>query len=704
MNIDWLQNADHWLIIGIATILIVLLINLRLFLKIKQIRFLIFLRVVLFVLVVLLLFQPQLTFRSNQKTTLPWYVYIDNSISMAYHAGLSLSTINLGVSNILTDLERKGVEVKLFQFSDHVEAVDRNSELNGQGSLTDFGTLLNHLQENTSKMSGAILISDGQITYGKEVLMNNISLPVPVYAIGVGDTNKMVDVLITSVDIPAYTFLDKPFTAEVAVSARGVEPKRFSLAVYDSNGLIGSRNVALSGDGSERFITFTIKPVRLGVNAYRVQISSLTEEINIQNNQHQFSIIVLKDQYKVALLTGTPNYNTSLLKSNIKEQYRFQVDHFIQYQQEFRPPIKGFWETSYDLIIFDNFPTESVSNQWIRIFRRKQFSQKSALAWFIGPNVTQSSAESIFPIFNFVGTDNILESGEVVEWYFTNELKTTLNWDINKISNKDVVSIDSEPDLPPLTVGLQLSDLPNRFIRLAAMSNLFRLPIWVVSENNDNRQSVWTTSDLYKIHYRSGGNPRQGILTELLSSLIHWLVRDSGKNNLHFRLNKNSFQQGETIIVTGKREGINNPSAEVSIVFYMDDRLIKGSQLRFHNERHRWEGKLWASSPGNYKFEIVYAEDGDQYTQLGDFVVQESQVELNNVILNRSMLTQLTEFNGGKMFVWDLRSELKDLIKPYSTQTTNRIVIDLNRHWLVLVLMLGLLTAEWGYRKKLGLL
>ncbi|MEE9573279.1 MAG: hypothetical protein V3W20_09540, partial [Candidatus Neomarinimicrobiota bacterium] len=199
-------------------------------------------------------------------------------------------------------------------------------------------------------------------------------------------------------------------------------------------------------------------------------------------------------------------------------------------------------------------------------------------------------------------------------------------------------------------------------------------------------------------------NPRQGILTELLSSLIHWLVRDSGKNNLHFRLNKNSFQQGETIIVTGKREGINNPSAEVSIVFYMDERLIKGSQLRFHNERHRWESKLWASSPGNYRFEIVYAENGNQYTQLGDFVVQESQVELNNVILNRSLLTQLTEFNGGKMFVWDLRSELKDLIKPYSTQTTDRIVIDLNRHWLVLVLMLGLLTVEWGYRKKLGLL
>ncbi|MEE9190012.1 MAG: vWA domain-containing protein [Candidatus Neomarinimicrobiota bacterium] len=623
---------------------------------------------------------------------------------MAYQSGLSLSTINLGVSNILTDLERKGVEMELFQFSDHVEAVDRNSELNGQGSLTDFGALLNHLQENSLKMSGAILISDGQITYGKEVLKNNISLKIPVYAIGVGDTNKMVDVLITSVDIPAYTFLDEPFTAEVAVSAHGVAPKRFSLAVYDGNGLVGSRNVELSGDGSERFVTFTIEPVRLGVNDYRVQISSLTEEINIQNNQHQFSITALKDRYKVALLTGAPNFNTSLLKRNIREQYRFHVDHFIQYQQEFKPPLKEFWEMSYDLIIFDNFPTEPVSNQWLRIFRRKQFSQKSALAWFIGPHVTQSSAESIFPIFNFIGSDNILESGEVVGWYFTNELKATLDRDFNQISNEYDVSPDDESDLPPLAVGLQLSNLSDQFIQLAAMSYPFRLPIWIVNENEDNRQSVWTTPDLYKIHYQSGGNPKQGMLSELLSSLIHWLVRDSGENNLHFRLNKNSFQQGETIIVTGKREGVNDPSAEVSIALYKEEKLIKGSQLRFHNQRNRWEGKLWASSPGNYRFEIVYAGDGNLFTQFGDFVVQESQIELNNVILNRSTLTQLTESTGGKMFVWDLRSELEDLIEPYSTQVVNRIVIDLNRHWLVLILMLGLLTVEWGYRRKLGLL
>jgi hypothetical protein len=704
MNIDWLQINDLWLIVGIASILIVLLINLRAFIKIKKTRFLVFLRLVLLIVVVLLLFQPQLTFRLNQKTTLPWYVYIDNSISMAYQTDLSLSTINLGISNFLTDLEHKGLEVELFQFSDHVEAVHRDSELNGRGSLTDFGTLLEHMQENNANMSGAILISDGQITYGKEVLKNNISLRVPVYAIGVGDTNRMVDVSITSVDIPAYTFMDESVTVEIAVSAHGVETKQYSLAIYDENGLVGSRNVELSGDGSERFVAFTIKPFRLGVNAFRVQISSLTEEINIQNNQHQFSITVLKDRYKVALLTGTPNFNTSLLKRNIKDQYRFQLDHFIQFQQEFKPPLKGFWETSYDLIIFDNFPTEPVSNQWLRIFRRKQFSQKSALAWFFGPHVTESSAESIFPIFEIIGTDNILESGEVVEWYFTNEFKTIFDRDINKINEGDNTSPGSKFDLPSLTIGLQLSDLSSGFTHLAAMSYPFQLPIWIVSENEDNRQSIWTTPDIYKIHYQIGGLHKENILSELLSSLIHWLVRDSGENNLHFRLNKNSFQQGETIIVTGKREGINDPSAEVSIVLYKDERLIKGTQLRFHKERDRWEGKLWASSPGNYRFEIIYTEDVNQFIQSGEFVVQESQIELNNVILNRSALTKLTEATGGKMVVWDLRSELENMIEPYSTQKVNRIVIDLNRHWLVLLLILVLLTVEWGYRRKLGLL
>ena len=41
----------------------------------------------------------------------------------------------------------------------------------------------------------------------------------------------------------------------------------------------------------------------------------IADEINIQNNKQVFYIQVLKNIYRVAIITGAPNFNTQFLKN-----------------------------------------------------------------------------------------------------------------------------------------------------------------------------------------------------------------------------------------------------------------------------------------------------------------------------------------------------------------------------------------------------
>ena len=81
---------------------------------------------------------------------------------------------------------------------------------------------------------------------------------------------------------------------------------------------------------------------------------------------------MLKDRYKVAMITGSPNKNTPVLKRFLKENPRIEIDHFVRISgARFKPEIKSFWSSPYELIILDNYPVEPLSPNFIRILGKK---------------------------------------------------------------------------------------------------------------------------------------------------------------------------------------------------------------------------------------------------------------------------------------------------------------------------------------------
>ena len=231
------------------------------------------------------------------------------------------------------------------------------------------------------------------------------------------------------------------------------------------------------------------------------------------------------------------------------------------------------------------------------------------------------------------------------------------------------------------------------------------IPIMFMGDVKTIRTIVWASTDLSRINYNISNLNSKNIFPELWSNLISWLLKTGGDKNLYFRLNKESYQQGEEILITGSsiRDNISiNNQAFISIMNNSDE--INSFELRFNPETMRWEGNFWAPKAGNYNYKIIILDDiSDPMEQVGKFIVEKSQIELNQVALNLPLLKNISEETKGKYYPWNFRSKLFDKIVPKENRVNMDKSIIFNQEKWIMIIIILLLSIEWVFRKRIGL-
>ena len=104
-----------------------------------------------------------------------------------------------------------------------------------------------------------------------------------------------------------------------------------------------------------------------------------------------------------------------------------------------------------------------------------------------------------------------------------------------------------------------------------------------------------------------------------------------------------------------------------------------------------------------YNIELMYGEKSLIVSE-GSVLVQESQIELNNVFLNEKLLQKLSDATNGSFYNWTERLSTLDNINKKSNKEIfqNKIILHNNR--LLFIIIIFVLTLEWLYRRKNGLI
>ena len=698
MEFSFLKPADIWFWFFVI-ILFIIVVSSFIFIKNhSELKLLIILRSITFIIITFLLLQPKFSWIHFKYNKLDWNLYVDNSVSISYHPTLSFQTIKTELDQIIFNISKKITFSNLFSFSDEVKKIENTNELDGSGSSTDLGRVLSHIKLNQDNLAGAIIITDGQNNHGIDPVNLIKNIKVPVFTLGIGESKPSIDLRIESVDAPTVAIKGEKVNINVTVLSFGDLSEKVNVMLFNEKRMIGSKFLNISGQGSRNEARFIFTPINLGENEYIVKVSSLAEEINIDNNQQNFFITILKDRYKVALITGAPSFNTGVIKDYINNYPRVELDHFVRSKNEYSPSLKSFWSTSYQLIIFDNYPIDVLKSKTQKIYSRKITSDKASLLWIIGQNVSKESSQSLTPFFHL---DLIKENinSDKKPWYFTEEI-------INSSIIQGLLTIHESnfSDIfPPIMTPYKFNSKHDKVNSIAYLESEEVIPVLFMGEVKNIRSIVWTSNDLSTIKYNISNS--NNIFSEIWSKLFSWLLKTGGDKNLYFRLNKDSYQQGEEILITGSSlQDYTHINNQAFITIINDSIEINSFELRFNPETVRWEGNFWAPKPGNYYYKIVI-QDGltDPMVQNGKFIVEKSQIELNQVSLNSPLLANISNITEAEYYSWQLRSKLVDKITPIESKRKINKSIVLNENKWVMIMLILLLTIEWVFRKRIGL-
>lgn len=664
-------------------------------------RAIILARTLIITILLFLLLEPVLLYEKEELKELSWNVYIDRSLSMSYHTHPSKVSYFNGVLDFVKKMRNNNVGFNLYSFSSNVEEwVSGDKEING--SSTNISSIYEHINSNVNNnLVGAVLISDGQANLGTSINKNIDKIKIPIHVIGAGDLDPMIDVQIYSIEAPPVIIKGEEAELDVTILSYGKLKERANVTLYDKKKLIGSKVITLFGNGTKEKVKFLIKPVSTGEKSYVVKVNTLEDEINIKNNKQTVRIQVLKNEYKIAIITGAPNFNTRILKNIFEDNSEYSLDHFIYANNSFRPSLNEFWKETYDLILFDNHPIKEMGNKWVtyrKAFAKKLISHKSNFGIIYGDNIDYKNIKQYLELFDLSSEPDELKKNEIYGWNFTNLWKELFPF--HAISSK----IDNDYlMLPPLKPGLKIKSEEGKILASFNDSDLFH-PIILIGEKNNLRYFIWTTSDLSSLYYKTQGTNFSEVVNETINPIFNWLLRTKGDKEIYFKTNKNSYQQGELIEFIGKPIIEKEFTDEGIVKIIFNDKVINSKPLKYNHLTGMYNANVWASQSGTVNYEIKFGKSQNSHIiGRGSFEVQESQVELNQVFLNENPLKKLANDSGGKYERWDNKNKLLSIILPSSRIEAIKYSYPLHKSVFITFFIIGLLIIEWVLRRRLGL-
>ena len=119
----------------------------------------------------------------------------------------------------------------------------------------------------------------------------------------------------------------------------------------------------------------------------------------------------------------------------------------------------------------------------------------------------------------------------------------------------------------------------------------------------------------------------------------------------------------------------------------------------------QYEGKAGSLPAGEYRIALrtENADLGAKPVEATLYVHDQPSQELSELAANRDLLTQVADASGGRLFLLDQIQDLPRQFKSFDGNISKYDESPLWDRWPWLVLLCGLLTAEWVIRKLHGL-
>ena len=102
-------------------------------------------RALILVLLILLILNPVIEKKGNNKISLPWRIYVDESLSIKYHKQPSAVAYKKGIQKFLKKIKDNKINFEAFYFGSRIDYITEISNMGLDANSTNLGLIFNKL-------------------------------------------------------------------------------------------------------------------------------------------------------------------------------------------------------------------------------------------------------------------------------------------------------------------------------------------------------------------------------------------------------------------------------------------------------------------------------------------------------------------------------------------------------------------------------
>lgn len=696
------------------------------------------LRVALIVLIAVCLFRPVLVVKAAVEQQNFVAVLLDDSRSMqiADHDGAPRAQFvrqefgaqDRGVLKSLSDR----FMVRTFRFSTAASRLDVEDELTFAGAQTRLGVALDGARQELAglPLAGIVVISDGADTAEDTLgtsLLGLKSQGVPVFTVGVGRESLSQDIQIGRVSTPRFALKGTTLMIDVLVTQTGFSGKTITLDVEDDGRLVGSQQVKLPEDGSAATARVRFSVADAGARVFKFRVAPQEGELITENNVREALVDVRDRREKILYFQGEPRHDVGFIQRAVADDQNLQVVLLQRtadnkyYRKGIDNPDEltaGFPKTreelfSYRAVILGSIEAGAFTGDQLQMLaefvdRRggglmmlggaRSFSEGGYAGTAVGdvlpvvldPNgrTPQLARLTVKPtragLAHGVTQIAETESASAERWNFL----STLEPKVTTLNGADAVK-------PGATVLLTATDEARR-----------ERPVLVYQRYGRGKAFAFTLQDswLWQMHAAISVEDmsHEYLWRQLLRALVDG-VPDVVEPRLTDRV-----EPGETI--TLRADVVDRGFVELndaSVVAHVSrpDGSIVDVPMQWSGER---SGEYTATVPavgaGEYEARIEASRAG---TPLGTTTAHvraaPGDAEYFDATMQAATLRRIADETGGRFYTADTMQGLAEDLRYTGRGVTTVEERDLWHLPIVFILLVGLLCAEWAFRRKVGL-
>ncbi len=220
--------------------------------------------------------------------------------------------------------------VRVFRFSSTAGRLNSVNDLSFAGSQTKLGAALEGVREELAGLpvAGVVLVSDGADTSDASLtnaLLGMKAEKLPVFTVGVGNATLTRDIQIDRVSTPRTVLKNASLLVDVVVTQTGYAGKTVTVDVEDEGRIVGSQQVQFPADGSPATARVRATASEAGPRTFKFKVTPQADEVVAQNNVRDALIQVRDTKEKILYFEGEPRFEMKFISRAVADDENLQI-------------------------------------------------------------------------------------------------------------------------------------------------------------------------------------------------------------------------------------------------------------------------------------------------------------------------------------------------------------------------------------------